>query len=66
MNPDIAPLIPHPTETQRNLYVFLSSMFVTMLVLTNMVGTKLFVLFPGTESLSIVLTSGIVTYPFTF
>jgi len=66
VNPDIAPLIPHPTETQRNLYVFLSSMFVTMLVLTNMVGTKLFVLFPGTESLSIVLTSGIVTYPFTF
>ena len=41
-------------------------MFVTMLVLTNMVGTKLFVLFPDNASLSIVLTSGIVTYPFTF
>ena len=66
MNPDLPPLLPNPNETQRNLYVFFSSMFVTMLVLTNMVGTKLFVLFPDNASLSIVLTSGIVTYPFTF
>lgn len=63
---DIPPLLPNPTENQRNLYVFLSSMFVTMLVLTNMIGTKLFVLMPSVEELSIVLTSGIVTYPFTF
>ncbi|MEQ8351277.1 MAG: queuosine precursor transporter [Leptospiraceae bacterium] len=66
MNPDLPPLLPHPTENQRNLYVFLSSMFVTMLVLTNMLGTKLFILFPNYDPLSVVLTSGIVTYPFTF
>ncbi|MCB1137722.1 MAG: queuosine precursor transporter [Leptospiraceae bacterium] len=71
MNPvlpktDIPPLLPNPTEPQRNLYVFFSSMFVTLLVLTNMIGTKLFILFPGIEELSVVLTSGIITYPFTF
>lgn len=37
-----------------------------MLVLTNMLGTKLFILFPNYDPLSVVLTSGIVTYPFTF
>ena len=42
-------------------------MFVTILVLTNMIGTKLFVLFPSYfKDVPIVLTSGIVTYPFTF
>lgn len=54
-----------------NLYVFLSSMFVTMLVLTNMVGTKLFVFLgdtlpDGLFGTPFVLTSGIITYPVTF
>ena len=53
------------------VYVGLCSMFVVVLVLTNIIGVKLFVLFPGwtppwAESPGLVLTSGIVTYPITF
>lgn len=53
-------------------YCFLSSLFVVVLVLTNIIGTKLFVLFPdggpswllGGEAWT--LTTGIITYPLTF
>ena len=53
-------------------YTFLASMFVVVLVLTNIIGTKLFVLFPNGGPAWILggepwtLTSGILTYPLTF
>jgi uncharacterized integral membrane protein (TIGR00697 family) len=53
-------------------YTFLASMFVVVLVLTNIIGTKLFVLFPSGGPAWILggepwtLTSGILTYPLTF
>ena len=52
-------------------YVCMASLFVGILVLTNIIGTKLFLLSPGSvwksfEGSSIVLTTGILTYPFTF
>lgn len=53
------------------IYVFLASMFVVILVLTNVIGTKLFVAFGdwlpnGFFGNPFVLTSGIITYPLTF
>ena len=53
------------------IYSILISIFVVMLVLTNIVGTKIFVLFANTfpEGLfgsPIALTAGIITYPITF
>lgn len=50
------------------IYVFLVGMFIMILVLTNIIGTKLFVL-PVSRILPLkdqVLTTGIITYPFTF
>lgn len=53
-------------------YAFFASFFVVVLVLTNVIGTKLFVIFPngGPEWLfdggPWTLTSGIITYPITF
>ena len=53
-------------------YAFFAAMFCVVLVLTNVIGTKLFVLFPdGGPSWilgggSWTLTSGILTYPITF
>ena len=41
-------------------YLFFVSVFVTLLVMTNVIGPKLFVFFGET------LTAGIITYPFTF
>ena len=54
------------------LYTFCAAAFAVVLVLTNIVGVKLFLLFPeggpswlnGGESVT--LTSGIITYPLTF
>ena len=54
------------------LYTFFAATFAVVLVLTNIIGVKLFVLFPeggpswlnGGESVT--LTSGILTYPITF
>lgn len=54
------------------LYAFFAALFCVVLVLTNIVGVKLFVLFPdgrpgwmpGEGPLT--LTSGIITYPITF
>ena len=53
------------------IYSILISIFVVMLVLTNIVGTKIFVLFGetlpnGLFGFPIALTAGIVTYPITF
>lgn len=53
-------------------YVVLAATFAVVLVLTNIIGVKLFVLwpdgrpawFPGSSALT--LTSGIITYPITF
>lgn len=42
------------------MYLYLAGTFVTLLVLTNVIGVKLFVLFGET------LTTGIITYPLTF
>jgi len=53
-------------------YTFLAALFVVVLVLTNVIGTKLFVIFedggPGwlLGGGSWTLTSGILTYPLTF
>lgn len=52
-------------------YVALCSLFVVVLVLTNIIGVKLFVLFPDwtppwADGAGLVLTSGIITYPVTF
>jgi queuosine precursor transporter len=53
-------------------YTFLAALFVVVLVLTNIIGTKLFVLFPDGGPAFIlggepwVLTTGILTYPITF
>ncbi len=53
------------------LYVFLASAFVGILVITNMIGTKLFIMFGeslprGLFGTGFVLTTGIITYPLTF
>ncbi|MFT7678132.1 MAG: putative integral membrane protein (TIGR00697 family) [Planctomycetota bacterium] len=53
-------------------YAFCAALFVVVLVLTNVIGTKLFVLFPeGGPSFLFdgrpwTLTTGIITYPLTF
>lgn len=53
------------------VYFFLASLYIMVLVLTNIVGTKLFVIFDellpqGLFGGKIVLTAGIITYPLTF
>ncbi len=53
------------------LYVFISSFFVSVLVITNLIGTKLFLFLgetipQGIVGTGLVLSSGIITYPFTF
>lgn len=59
-------------ERAEATYTFFAAMFVVILVLTNIVGTKLFVLFPEGGPAWILggdpwtLTSGILTYPITF
>ena len=49
-----------PLPWADRVYVLLAMMFVTLLVLTNIIGQKLFVWFGET------LTAGIITYPLTF
>ena len=53
-------------------YVFVASLFAVLMVLTNVVGTKLFLLFPEwlpqgfgeiTGQAAVVLTAGLITYP---
>jgi len=61
-----------PTERSEATYTFCASLFVVVLVLTNIIGTKLFVLFEDGGPAWILngepwtLTSGILTYPITF
>ena len=52
-------------------YTLISCLFVGVLMLTNIIGTKLFVIFENNSftwisKTGIVLTTGIITYPFTF
>jgi len=56
-------------------FVFVAALFAVLMVLTNVIGTKLFLLFPGllphgfgwlTDDHFVILTTGLVTYPLTF
>ncbi len=49
-----------PLPRRDRVYIFLAILFVTLLVLTNIIGQKLFLLFGQT------LTAGLITYPATF
>ena len=58
-------------ENYIKIYSILMTVFVVMLVLTNIIGTKIFLLFEsiipnGLFGSSIALTAGIITYPITF
>ncbi len=65
-------LSPAMQERAHACYSFLAALFVVVLVLTNIIGTKLFVIFPNggpawlMEGKPVTLTSGIITYPLTF
>ena len=53
------------------IYSFYLALFITMIVLTNIIGVKLFEIFsdPSSNFLftnSITLTTGLITYPLTF
>ncbi|MDP6934613.1 MAG: VUT family protein, partial [Myxococcota bacterium] len=66
-----ASLISSSFPRAERAYVALAAIFVSVLVLTNIVGVKLFVAFPGwlPEGLfgaPLTLTTGILTYPITF
>ena len=69
---DFAPDIPESSrERAERIYNFILAAFCVVLVLTNIIGTKLFLAFPtqlpnGFGWGAITLTSGIVTYPITF
>lgn len=60
------------TPRSESCFAFCSALFVVVLVLTNIIGTKLFVLFPGggpdwlMGGEPVTLTAGILTYPLTF
>ncbi len=58
-----------------NGYVALCGIFAVLMVLTNIIGTKLFALFPGlletgfgalSDYGPVILTTGLITYPLTF
>ena len=49
-----------PFSRRDRVYVVLAVLFVTLLILTNVIGQKLFLLFGET------LTAGLITYPLTF
>mgnify|MGYP001277748092 CR=1 FL=1 len=58
-------------DNSAKIYSFLMTVFVVMLVLTNIIGTKIFVLFGetfpnGLFGFPLALTAGIITYPVTF
>ena len=63
---------PSPSDRAELTFAFCTALFVVVLVLTNVIGTKLFHLFPGGgpsflfDGRPWVLTSGIITYPLTF
>ena len=58
-------------ENSAKIYSYLMTLFVVMLVLTNIIGTKIFVIFEeslpnGLFGFPLALTAGIITYPITF
>ncbi|PPR26351.1 MAG: hypothetical protein CFH34_00986, partial [Alphaproteobacteria bacterium MarineAlpha9_Bin4] len=58
-------------ENSAKTYSLLMTIFVVMLVLTNIIGTKIFVLFDqslpnGLFGFPLAFTAGIITYPITF
>ena len=58
-------------ENSAKIYSLLMAVFVVMLVLTNIIGTKIFILFGetfpnGFFGFPLALTAGIITYPITF
>ena len=58
-------------DKNNTIYSILMSVFVVTLVLTNIIGTKIFLLFgeslpDGLFGFPIALTAGIITYPITF
>ena len=69
---DINPSIPEVSRAKAEcFYSYIMATFCVVLVLTNIIGTKLFLAFPsqlpnGFWGGPITLTSGIITYPFTF
>lgn len=52
--------------TSEKIYTLFAALFVMILVLTNIIGTKLFALEVPGLSRPLVLTTGILTYPLTF
>ena len=69
---DLNPSIPEVSRAKAEcFYSYIMATFCVVLVLTNIIGTKLFLAFPsqlpnGFLGGPITLTSGIITYPFTF
>ena len=69
---DLNPSIPEVSRAKAEcFYSYIMATFCVVLVLTNIIGTKLFLAFPsqlpnGFWGGPITLTSGIITYPFTF
>lgn len=58
-------------EPAERLYSVMTAAFVVILVLTNIIGVKLFLAFPdlfpgGLFGVPVTLTTGLITYPFTF
>lgn len=53
-------------NNQERIYSILLVFFITMIVLTNIIGVKLFEIFPNLLKNPITLTTGIITYPITF
>lgn len=63
---------PRPVPRRDAAYTFAAAMFCVVLVLTNVIGVKLFQIFPEGRPAwlpgegPVTLTSGIIAYPFTF
>ena len=53
-------------NNQEKYIAFYLFSFITMIVLTNIIGVKLFEIFPNLLKNPITLTTGIITYPITF
>ena len=53
-------------NNQEKIYSILLVFFITMIVLTNIIGVKLFEIFPNLLQNPITLTTDIITYPITF
>jgi uncharacterized integral membrane protein (TIGR00697 family) len=71
-DPTSAPAVPRPVPRRDAAYTFCAAMFCVVLVLTNVIGVKLFQIFPDGRpgwvpgEGPVTLTSGIIAYPFTF